>query len=112
MNELVAVILIIIILLLLRRVFAKRVLWFYRMDCGHCQRMHSEWDKFETQAAFSMFPPIHTRKIDINDPANMDMAANYQVQGVPFIVKLSEDGVRNLYDGNRTAEDLFKWVHA
>lgn len=112
MHEYAHIVMLIFILVLLRKTYAKRVIWFYRPDCGHCQKMHPEWDKFESSAVFTVFPPIEAKKININEPQNATMAENYEVQGVPFIVKLDNDGVRNIYNGSRTSEDIFRWAYA
>ncbi len=101
--------LMIIIILLMRNACSRKVIWFYRPDCGHCQNMMSNWESFETRCALTMLPPVSTKKVNINEPNNQELAQNYGVQGVPFIVRLDGDGYRNLYSGDRSAEDLLHW---
>ena len=100
---------ILIILILIIQINTVRVLWFYRPDCGHCQRMHNEWDKFETSCVFTMFPRISPKKININEESNIKLSENYNVQGVPHIVKLGSDGYRDVFNGTRDANAFMEW---
>ncbi len=102
-------IMILIILILIVQVNTIRVLWFYRPDCGYCQSMRSEWDKFESSCVFTMFPKISPKKININEESNRKLSENYEVQGVPHIVKLELDGYRDVFNGPREAEVLMAW---
>lgn len=107
-----AALLIIVVLILLwviRRKCAKKILWFYRPDCGWCHKMEGEWNKLESAAVFSIYP-IDTQRININDPMNRSLALKYNVTQVPFIIKLSKDGVQNVYQGNRSFEDMYDWM--
>lgn len=101
-----------LVIIFLIKLHTKQVIWFYRPDCGHCHNMKPEWDKFSSAMCLTVFPHIETKKIDISDPQNAYLAENYEVSGVPFIVKLEDDGVRNIYNGDRTYGDLSRWVYA
>ncbi len=102
----------IIILLLFRNICARRVIWFYRPDCGYCKRMEQEWARFESMCTTSLFPPIVVKKININDPLYKDLAENFDVMGVPHIVKIGDNYRRKVYTGDRTAGDLYSWAAA
>jgi Thioredoxin len=102
-------VLLLAILALTIHINTKCVIWFYRPDCGHCAKMHSEWDKFERQAMFTAFPRIAPKKINVNEPENRQLSENYEISGVPHIVKLEEYGRRVVFSGERTAGELMKW---
>ena len=102
-------VMIFIIIILVIQINAIQVLWFYRDDCSYCNKMEDEWSKFESSSRFSLFPRISTKKININDETNQNLSNNYEIQGVPHIVKLGADGYRDVYSGERTAAALTKW---
>lgn len=77
---------------------------FYRDGCGWCEKLKPEWQKFAKMHKDST--DIEVRAINSLD--NTQMADNYGVTGVPHIVKEC-NGVRTVYKGNRTAEDLYKF---
>ncbi len=110
MNEMTHIVLLLIILFLIHRNYSKKVIWFYRPDCGYCRQMEPEWEKFQFRAKFTIFPPIEVKKININEERNFDIAQNYGVNSVPFIVKLENDGVRNIYGDERISDNIFKWA--
>jgi thiol-disulfide isomerase/thioredoxin len=78
------------------------VIWFYRPGCGFCTRMEPAWAEFA-----SMVPAnINIRKI--NTLENREMADDFGVSGVPFIVKVT-DNDRQIYEGDRSAQDLLRF---
>ncbi len=110
MDNSIYCVLILIILFLIYKNYSRKVIWFYRPDCLYCRQMEPEWAKFQFKARFSILPPIEVKKININDAQNAHIVDNYDVKGVPFIVKLERDGIRNIYNDKRVSENLFKWA--
>lgn len=86
-----------------KKTSGKKLMLFYRPDCGHCQRLKPEWDRFEHMADSD----LEIQKINITD--NTDIASHYNVQGVPTIMLLKGE-FRMDYNGNRTAEDILHFT--
>jgi thiol-disulfide isomerase/thioredoxin len=83
------------------------VYWFHTPNCGHCRRMEGDWNKLKN--LLKEYPNIKLTKIDVSKPENQQMSQDYEVEGVPHIVK-EKNGKRDVYSGNRSAQDLFKWI--
>ena len=79
------------------------IIWFHRPDCGFCVKMEPEWQKFRKMAPSN----ILLKKINIRDYP--DMADDFGVEGVPFIVKVVGKK-RVVYKGDRSAGDLLKFA--
>jgi thiol-disulfide isomerase/thioredoxin len=81
------------------------VYWFYRPGCPHCDNMKGEWSKMKKSL------PSKYNVIDVNTslPENQKLSQQYNVQGVPHIVKVSASG-QSVYNGKRTASEMKQWV--
>jgi thiol-disulfide isomerase/thioredoxin len=101
----VIAVIIIVIYLLMPATPKSTIMWFYSENCGHCTRMDPAWKQFVAMA------PNHLtiKKIDIEE--NQQMAMDYGVNGVPFVVKEC-DGKRSVYGGDRSAMDIYKFATA
>lgn len=81
------------------------IIWFHRPGCGYCTQMEPEWERLQTMVPTS----VDLKKVNtIEQPA---MASDFGVNGVPFIVKVVGNN-RQVYNGNRSAEDLLKFCKA
>jgi thiol-disulfide isomerase/thioredoxin len=110
MQALIIVFFIIILLWAVRKKYNKKIIWFYRPNCGWCNKMESAWQQLERSTMFSIIP-IETQKININDPVNHSIAQTYGVSGVPFIIKLTQDQSHNIYNGDRSFQDMYQWAY-
>ena len=81
------------------------IIWFYRPGCGYCTRMNDEWEKFAAQAPSY----IQLYKINVSNPKYVQMANEYDVTGVPHIVK-EKNGRRTVFKGQRTASEFYKFA--
>jgi len=100
----------IILILILRLYNGKQVIWFYRPDCGYCANMMDTWSSFEKRCYSTIFPPLSSMKININEPENAELVADYNITSVPHIIKLERGGLRKVYNGDRSYGDLLKWA--
>lgn len=80
------------------------IMWFYRDTCGHCTRMAPAWKEFANQCPSD----IVLRKI--NTEEYPQMAKDYGVDGVPYIVKEYSNKQRVVYQGDRSAKDLYTFA--
>lgn len=78
------------------------IIWFYRPGCGWCDKMNPEWERFEKMA------PSNLTLKKINTAEEQEMAEDFGVQGVPFIVKVV-DGKRKVFQGERSAENFMRF---
>lgn len=81
----------------------RKMYWFYSKTCGHCTRMEPAWEKFAAMC------PAYIDVQKINTAENQQMAQDYGVNGVPYVVK-EEAGRRDVYEGDRTAQDLYNFA--
>jgi thiol-disulfide isomerase/thioredoxin len=107
--EIVCIVVLLIVLFYAYACFSKSksavtIFLFYRDGCGWCEKLKPEWQKFAKMHKGSTDVEIRA----INSQDNAQMADAYGVNGVPHIVKEC-NGVRTVYQGNRTAEDLYKF---
>jgi thioredoxin-like negative regulator of GroEL len=81
------------------------VYWFYRPGCPHCDNMKDEWAKMKKSL------PSKYNVVDVNTSLakNQKLAKQYNVQGVPHIVKVNSAG-QSVYKGQRTASAMKQWV--
>jgi thiol-disulfide isomerase/thioredoxin len=81
-----------------------KLIWFFRKGCGWCSRMEPEWNRF------LQMPNRQDLQIEkISTIENPEMAKDFGVSGVPHIVKVTNMGERIVYEGDRSAESLYKF---
>jgi thiol-disulfide isomerase/thioredoxin len=80
------------------------VFLFYRNGCGWCDKIKPEWQRFTKMHSGSNEVEVRA----INSEENQQMANDYGVSGVPHIVREC-NGVRTIYQGDRSAESLYKF---
>ncbi len=100
------VVLVILLLVHIYQMNSSRVYWFYSPTCGHCQNMEAAWEELES-TMLMMVKPV---RINIKDEINRAMADNFGVDSVPTIYKVDPTGQRELYQGDRSPEDLVAWA--
>ena len=83
------------------------VYWFHRPGCPHCDNMKSDWESVEKQMAGSS---ITLKRIDTSKPQHKKLAKNFGVDGVPQIIKVTPNGMRAEYDGDRTSDNIIEWI--
>jgi thiol-disulfide isomerase/thioredoxin len=105
---LLIVVLIVAVYWLYTKAYGLKVYWFHRPDCGHCTKMEPEWSDLEKKLNTTS---INYRRIDINDPKNKKISENFDVAGVPHIVKIDYNGCRHVYSGPRKCNDFLAWLY-
>lgn len=99
----------VVILCLIHSLCTFRVYLFYSPECSHCHKMMPEWQKFKSNAAWTIFPHILALDINIKDSTNKHIYDNFDISGVPHIVKLKYTGERIVFTGERTAKNIMDW---
>ncbi len=80
---------------------------FYRPSCPYCVKSQAEWDKFKSDCMFKKIRPVD---VNLDVPSDAQFARNFDVDGVPTIIKVSPDGNAEKYEGERTATAYMHWV--
>jgi protein disulfide-isomerase A1 len=81
----------------------KSVILYYAPWCGHCKALMPEWHKFEEAGVKG----VEIKKINAEENKAAASAAN--VSGFPTIIKYN-NGKKEIYKGERTAESLRSWA--
>lgn len=79
---------------------------FYAPWCGHCKEFKGEYE--ELAEAMGAHPELLLVKVDAE--ANKEIAERFGVEGFPTLMFLPVDGEAELYDGERTAEDIREFL--
>lgn len=87
---------------------AGTILYFYMPGCGHCEKFNPEWEKLQKLVDDNR-APLRLSKLDGTDDANKAVAEQNGVKGFPTIV-LEFGGKSKTYDGERTADAVYKWA--
>lgn len=80
----------------------SQIIWFYSTGCGHCIKMEPAWKEFESMVGNK----VSTEKINIAE--NPKLANEYNVSGVPYIIKKTGDS-HIVYTGDRSAISLYNF---
>jgi protein disulfide-isomerase A1 len=81
---------------------------FYAPWCPHCKALDPEYTKLAEELKDQQ--NLQITKLDCDAEGNKEIAERLEVQGFPTL-KLFKDGeVFREYDGERTAEDLKRWL--
>lgn len=82
-----------------------KVYWFHRPGCPHCDNMKNDWYNID-----GLPDNYHLISIDTSKPENAQLAAQYKVNGVPHIVLVNEANNVYVYKGDRSTDDMTKWI--
>ena len=75
---------------------------FFATWCGPCKMMHPVLEDLKKQMGDS----IHILKLDVDAPANREMATGYQIQSVPTLMIFKEGKMLWRQSGVATAAQL------
>ena len=87
---------------------AGNLMYFYMPECGHCKQFNPEWEKLQKMVDDKR-APLKLNKIDGTDDANKALVEQYSVNGFPTLI-LEYGSKPHTYDGERTADAVFKWA--
>ena len=86
-----------------------KFVWFYAPWCGHCKKMHKDWD--EASSAVNI-GENHMIKIDIgnkDDVKHSKIAEKYNIHSFPTILLLNNGVKQEEYNGERSKEALISY---
>lgn len=84
------------------------IYWFHRPKCPHCVNMKTAWENLDTVGIPDKYV---LTAVNVSDESNQQLAAKYEVNGVPHIIKVDSDGkVLSTYKGNRSTSDMKQWI--
>jgi glutaredoxin len=84
-----------------------KVYWFHRPGCPHCDNMESAWSGVE---GHTWGPNIQVKRVDTSKPEHSKLSTNFNITGVPQIIKVRSDGMRYIYEGKRTTKKIIDWI--
>ena len=83
----------------------KQMIYFHMDGCGHCKKFTPIWERFSSQYKGN----VQLKKLERKEAG--DMLEKYNVQGFPTVVKIDEQGQHQEFTGDRTVEELNKFVN-
>lgn len=91
------------------------VMLIYHPNCGYCKDFLPTWNEMEKQVAMNEIPlddnyiisKVHR---DMLDKLEIQHEYKNNIQGVPHVVMKHPTNNLNEYTGDRSLEDLIKWV--
>jgi len=100
-----------LVILLLYILYSNSVLVyrFYRPSCGYCRASQDDWELFKMKGYTNL---VFGKDINLDDcpESDMHLANRLQVNSVPTIITINDDGSANVYSGNRKAESILSWA--
>lgn len=106
-EYLVIVFLICVVWYLYGRQDRLKVYWFHKPGCPHCDKMESEWSGVESHV---WGPNIQVKRVDTSKPKYSKVSNNFNIKGVPQIIKVRANGMRYTYEGERTTQKIIDWI--
>lgn len=82
------------------------VYWFYIPGCPHCDNMKNNWFTMKKKLP----PKYKLIEIDTSLKKNESLATEFNVNGVPHIVKINPDNTKSVYNGDRTVDNMIMWI--
>ena len=89
----------------------QKLVWFYADWCGHCKKMHSDWD---AAASKMNGDEVKMVKVDCGDPKNKEhqqITRKYSISGYPTIMLLENGETVSEYKDGRTKQDFISYVN-
>ena len=85
-----------------------KVYYFMKPECKYCKEMADEWEKVENKLCSS---GITYKCIDITEPRYKKIKDNFNFKTVPHIVKINNNGTRDVFDGKRKSDEIIAWIY-
>ena len=105
----IIVVLLIIIYYLWNQTSEKcKIYLFYKPDCTKCKDLNIDWAKIENKLKNTTISPI---QINISEPENIKLKKNFNIEKVPSLVKVFNNGIRNVFNGNNNYNDIMEWIY-
>lgn len=83
----------------------KELLFFTLDGCGHCEKMKPTWELLKNNYGGNQY--IKLLEIDAKNQKLVDL---YKVKGFPTLLYIKDGKLQTEYNGNRTYEDLVKFL--
>lgn len=84
-----------------------RELLFFTLDgCGHCEKMKPTWNLLVKNYGNNGYIKL----IQVKARENQDLTKLYNIQGYPTLLYVKDEKKVSEYNGNRTYEDLVKFL--
>ena len=80
--------------------------YFYRPGCGYCDMFNPIW--FELTSIVS--DKIQCKKINTADAVNRKLTDNFNIDGVPTLIKVYPNGIRSTFVGDRNIDSIKVWL--
>jgi hypothetical protein len=85
-----------------------KIYLFYKPDCDKCKDLKLDWAKIENKLKNTTLSPI---QINISEPENIKLKKNFNIEKVPSVVKVFNNGIRIVFNGNNNYNDIMEWIY-
>lgn len=89
-----------------------KVTLFTRQNCGYCTKLKKgSWNEFKKYCELKKYE-VNEVQMDkqLDSNAYKAVGGEHNIPGVPYIIKIVNNGPPNIYSGNRSLESLKSWV--
>jgi hypothetical protein len=88
----------------------NKLIYLYMEQCGHCKNFTPEWEKMATKINNDANSKFYMTKYDLNDNSEgTKLSTANKIDYAPAIVLITPNK-NEIYNGNRSEEDITKWV--
>lgn len=114
MLMLVYAVLVVLFLICLKSMMGKKsnkwaIIRFYRPSCPACVSSQSEWDQFKYKHNLK---GVFVTDVNVEKPQSMhlELMRKYNIDGVPTVVAVDDNGNYKIYQGMRTYDNYRRWA--
>ena len=84
----------------------RELLFFTLEGCGHCEDMKPTWNLLKNNYGNNNYIKL----IEIKAEEKQDLVQKYQINGFPTLLYVKDEKIKGIYKGNRTYEDLVRFL--
>jgi thiol:disulfide interchange protein len=89
----------------------NKLVLFHAKWCGHCRTFMKDWKRIEVLVKHhGHLINLQTEAVESDDPGAKERMSKEQITGFPTIKLYLHNKPHMIYQGERSAEALVKWV--
>ena len=86
---------------------SKELVMFSMPGCGHCEKLQPTWDLLKTNYGNT----AHIEIVEVSSSEKPELVEQYGITSFPTVLALKAGAEVDKYDGDRSYEDLVRWMN-